>query len=170
MQTLTIPMTKNRGVRPSPALKTQAEQFLRLGLLLCLCLFMSACSMSFISDYDQASMNEMQLVNKKIDRFFITMTYADPADRGYEKFKAAYLDIDVELNALRTMQSVRPMNELTVKQVDILLNLWKQERAGHQKSNGLSNFIIKLHRSQYNRLLMAMIKGESAKPKEPKSK
>ncbi|NQZ12672.1 MAG: hypothetical protein HRT35_36435 [Algicola sp.] len=126
--------------------------------------------MSFISDYDQASMDEMQLVNKKIDRLFISMTYADPKDRGYEQFKAAYLDIDVELNALRTMQAVRPMNELTVKQVDILLNLWKQERAGHQKSKGMSNFIIKLHRSQYNRLLMAMIKGESAKPKDSKSK
>ncbi len=170
MQTLTLPMPQNHGVRPNRALQIKAVHCLRLGLVLCLCLFMSACSMSFISDYDQASMDEMQLINKKIDRFFITMTYADPADRGYEKFKDAYLDIDVELNALRTMQSVRPMNDLTVKQVDILLDLWKQERAAHQKSKGLSNFIIKLHRSQYNRLLMAMIKGESAKPKEPKSK
>jgi hypothetical protein len=140
------------------------------GLITFIAVFMSACSMLFISDYDQASMDEMQLINKKIDRFFIRLNYADVKDRKYANYKEAYLDIDVELNALKTMQAVRPMNDLTLKQVDIVLEFWQKERTAHQQKDGMANIFIKLHRSQYRRLFMAMIRGENAKVKTPPAK
>jgi outer membrane biogenesis lipoprotein LolB len=151
-------------------MKSTFKHALQLGLLAFAALLLSGCSMTFISDYDQATMDEMQLINKKIDRFFLRLSYEDPKERTYRKFKKAYLDIEVELHALKTMQVVRAMNELTVKQVDTALNLWQQERTSHQKNNGISDILIKIHRSQYNRLFMAMIKGEASKPKEPQSK
>lgn len=143
------------------------KQTMQRTLILLSALYLAGCSMMFISDYDQASVDQMQLVNKKIDRFFIELEFAEPENRKYSAFKASYVDISVELNALKTMQAVRPMNDLTVKQVDILLDLWKLERTTHQDKDSISNFLIKRHRSQYNRLLTAMIKGEKAKPVQP---
>lgn len=148
---------------PMPTFKAAMSRL----LILITAVWLSGCAMTFISDFDQASLDQMQLVNKKIDRFFIELQYAEVDERKYDGFRQAYVDIDVELNALKTMQAVRPMNDLTVKQVDILLELWQQERQNHKSKDGISDFLIKRHRSQYNRLLLAMIKGEKAKPTDP---
>ena len=144
----------------------------RLCQLVCLCVLMvglSGCSLlSVISDYDPASLNQMQVINKKIDRMFITLQYSDKKDRQFAKYKPMYIDVAVEINALKSMQMARSSNELTMKQVDTLVKFWQEERKAHQKKDTVANIIIKLHHSQYNRLLMAMIKGEEAKPQESK--
>ena len=73
------------------------------------------------------------------------------------------MDIDVELQALKTRQELRALNELTLKQVNITISLFKQDREQHKKQDTISNFLLKRHRKQYNRLFLAMIKGEEAK-------
>lgn len=137
-------------------------------VLLCVAVIgFSGCSLlSVISDFDQASLDQMQLINKKIDRMFITLQLTDKSERKFARFKNMYIDIAVEINALKSMQLARSSNELTLQQVDTLVKFWQQERESHQKKDTVSNIIIKLHHSQYNRLMMAMIKGEEAKPQE----
>lgn len=140
--------------------------------LLCLCVLtvgLSGCSLlSVISDYDPESLKQMQVINKKIDRMFITLQYSDKKERQFAKYKHAYIDIAVEINALKSMQMARASNELTMQQVDTLVKFWQQERVAHQKKDTVSDIIIKLHHSQYSRLMMAMIKGEEAKPQDAK--
>lgn len=141
--------------------------------LVCLCVLtvgLSGCSLlSVISDFDPASLNQMQLISKKIDRMFITLQYSDKKERQFAKYKSMYIDVAVEINALKSIQMARSSNELTMQQVATLVKFWQEERKAHQTKDTVPDIIIKLHHSQYNRLMMAMIKGEEAKPQDAKS-
>lgn len=142
-------------------------QWCRLALLCSVVIGFCGCSLlSVISDFDQDSLNQMQLVQKKIDFMFTTLQFSDKSERQFSKFKNMYIDISVEINALKSMQLVRSMNDLTNQQVDTLIKLWQQEHQAHKQKDGMSDIIINLHRSQYRRLMMAIIKGEEAKPQE----
>ena len=128
-------------------------------------LFLNACAINQISDYDAQSMNQMQLVAKKVDYFYAQVSYLPKANRTYQQSAKQYLEIEVDLNALKLRQQVRSTNELTLKQVEIAQTLWHEDRLSHQKKDTISDFIIKRHRQQFNRVFLAMITGEDSKPK-----
>lgn len=144
-------------------MKHLINQPLRYAVLL-LALLLSACSMQIISDYDQASLNKMMQVSSRIDGFYLRLMYQPKEERSYKQFNSQYIDIEVELNALRRMQEYRPMNELTLKQVDIAIDLWLQDKKAHQEKDTVSDFIIKRHREQFTQVFDAMITGELSKP------
>jgi hypothetical protein len=133
-------------------------------MLAALLLFLNACAINQISNYDQKSMDQMELVAMKVDRFFVGLSYTPKSERKYQKYASNYLDIEVELNALKLRQQVRATNDLTLKQVEIAQMLWSEDRKSHQKKDTISDFIIKRHRQQFNRVFLAMIKGEESKP------
>ncbi len=128
-------------------------------------LLLNACAINQISDYDQKSMDQMESVAMKVDYFFTELSYMPKTQRTYESSKSQYIDIDVELNALKLRQQIRTTNELTLKQVEIAQTLWREDRLSHQKKDTISDFIIKRHRKQFNRVFLAMITGEDSKPK-----
>lgn len=123
-----------------------------------------ACSASLISDQDPKSLNMMEEVAENVDYMYTKMSYMPANERNYHKFSDYYLDVEVKLNALKIRQEMRVMNELTLKQVDIVVQLWRQDRIKHQTKNTLSDFLLKRHKQQYQRLFTALIKAESAKP------
>lgn len=153
----------------NPLSKILRARLFQLAYLCVLTVGLSGCSLlSVISDYDPASLEQMQVISKKIDRMFITLQMSDKKERQFAKYKAMYIDVAVEIYALKSMQMARSSNELTMKQVDTLVKFWQDERKAHQKKDTVPDIIIKLHHSQYNRLMMAMIKGEEAKPQGAK--
>lgn len=125
---------------------------------------LSACSSQLISNRDPLSLNMIEQVAKDVDYMYTKMSYMPSNARNYKKFADYYLDIEVKLNALRNRQEARVMNEPTLKQVDIVLQLWRQERIKHKAQDSLSDFLLKRHKQQYQRLFIALIKAESAKP------
>lgn len=136
---------------------------LRLPLFLVAWLI-SACSMQFISDFDLQSMQDMRRAAKMVDSFYIMLEEVPPEQRTYDNSKEAYAMIKAELNALKLSQEIRPLNELTTKQVQIAIDLWQEDISFHKKYDSMSDFVIGRHRSQFNRLFRAMIQGEQAKP------
>jgi len=58
---------------------------------------------------------------------------------------------------------IRPLNEESTRQVQIVLKLWIDDRTSHKKNDSISDIIATLHRSQYNRLFIAIARGEEAK-------
>lgn len=125
---------------------------------------LSACSMQFISDYDEASIQDMRSVARMVDTFYVMLAEVPVEQRQYQNSAFEYSRIKVELNALKLSQEVRPMNELTARQVQIAIDLWQQDIDAHKAKNGISNFILNKHRKQFNRLFRSMILGEQSKP------
>ena len=138
----------------------------RLITLLLIIVLIPSCALQLISDYDQRSLDQMELIAKKVDRLYLQLEYMAANKRDYHRVAASYLDIDVELQALKTRQQLRAINELALTQVEIAISLWKKGRQRHQQINTVTDFFIKRYRKQYNRLYLAMIKGEESK-KQP---
>ena len=128
-----------------------------------LALSLTSCSLQLISDYDQKTLSQLEITAKKIDRLFIRLSYMPVHQRRFSNAVSSYMDIDVELQALKTRQELRALNELTLKQINIAISLFSQDKEKHKKQNTISDFVLKRHRKQYNRLFIAMIKGEEAK-------
>jgi len=140
------------------------KQNVRASLVALLLMLLSACSLNLISDYDEQSLQDMERIAKQVDMFYAKLLYTSSEQRDYQQFSSDYIHIEVELNALKTRQEIRELNELTLKQVLIAQNLWQQDMQRHKKNDGISDFIAKRHRQQFNRIFLAMIKGEQSKP------
>lgn len=106
----------------------------------------------------------IEAVAENVDYMYTKMSYMEANKRNYNDFSSHYLDVEVKLSALKARQETRLLNELTLRQVHIVLALWKQDRIKHQKKDTLSDFFLKRHRKHYQRLFTALIKAESAKP------
>lgn len=82
----------------------------------------------------------MESAAQEVDYLYTKMSYLPDNMRSYEQFSDYYLDIKVKLNALRNRQKSRSVNELTLKQVDIILQLWRQDRVKHQQQGAPLDF------------------------------
>ncbi|WP_159084181.1 hypothetical protein [Saccharobesus litoralis] len=132
-------------------------------LVACFVLILSSCAIHLVSDFDKQSLQQMQAVASQVEQHFISLQYVEKSQRLFEQSKDNYIAIEVALQALKVRQAMRPLNEQTLKQVDIALDLWSKDIASHKKQNTVSDFILQRHRQQYQRLFLAMIKGEEAK-------
>ena len=129
--------------------------------------WLSACSMSLVSQHDSLSQEHMLEVSKKIEALYLALLSAPKEQRDYPLFQQSYLDIQVELSSLKLRQAMRANNALTLRQVETAITLWDQDMQQHKDKNTVSDFILQRHRQQYQALFIAMIKGEQAKPVSP---
>ncbi|KAF7785736.1 hypothetical protein PRUB_a0109 [Pseudoalteromonas rubra] len=91
------------------------------------------------------------------------MRSIDVSARQFERFSKMYTDIEKDIMAIRQFNLLRENNSESIRQSEILLELWRKDRASHQSSNGFSNFKIKRRLNEYQRVFNAMMAGESAK-------
>ena len=103
--------------------------------------FLSGCQL--IADYDQTTVEQLTHISKKVDTFYLELSYSAPKQREYAKYRDKYLAIEADLRALKRRQEVRAMNKLTLEQVEIALKFWQEDRQNHMKKQTVSNFIIK---------------------------
>jgi len=123
----------------------------------------SGCALQMVSNFDRQTEQQIMDVAKKVDRFYVQLSELSKEKRTFHFSQSTYLNIEVELSALLMRQKVRELNELTTKQVEITQNLWLQDKKQHQQANSISDFLIKTRKQQYQRLFLAMIRGEQAK-------
>ena len=121
------------------------------------------CTYQYVADYDASVVEDVNLISKKIDIFFGKLLETPVDERGYQRFKDTYIEVEADLRLLLRRNEIRPLNDETTKQINITLNLWLDDKAKHAKDNTVSNFIAKRHREQFCRLFVAMAKGEMAK-------
>lgn len=132
-------------------------------LVLLSAVLITGCSMKLVADYDQMSVTNLEMINKKIDRLYLTMKMLPEVQRTYSHFQQNYLDIDVDIRAYERRQKLREQNDESIKQATILADLWQQDMQAHKQKNTLSDFMIKRRQAQYQRLLSSMIEAEMAK-------
>lgn len=123
----------------------------------------SGCRVQYVADYDDNIRNDIISIAEEIDMFYTLLLETTEADRTYESFKEDYLDIEVSLRSLLMQNKIRPLNEESTRQTEIALELWLEDKEAHKEDDTVSDFIINQHRSQFQRIFIAMAIGESVK-------
>lgn len=123
----------------------------------------SGCRVQYVADYDDNIRNDIISIAEEIDMFYTLLLETPEADRTYESFKEDYLDIEVSLRSLLMKNKIRPLNEESTRQTEIALELWLEDKEAHKEDDTVSDFIINQHRSQFQRIFIAMAIGESVK-------
>src|SRR5574344_449765 len=142
--------------------QNQTKRALFLPILL-LAFLIGGCTVHYVADYDASIKNETIRVAKEVDLFWGNLLDTPSNERQYDKFKVQYNEIETDIRGLLMQNEIRPLNEESTEQAQIALKLWIDDRTSHKKKDSISDFIAALHRSQYNRLFIAIAKGEEAK-------
>ena len=136
-------------------------------LIACLTVFslivFYGCTVQYVAVYDESIKNEIIRIAGEVEMFYATLLEADASLRGYNNFKDRYLAIEVDLRTLLTRNKIRPLNEESTKQTEIALELWLDDKEKHKFNDSVSDFIINSHRNQFQRIFIAMAKGEAVK-------
>jgi hypothetical protein len=133
-------------------------------LLLSIVLVVTAgCPFRFVADYDPAIVQEIFRISKKVDMFFGRILETPSVERTYDNFKDTYIEIEADLRTLLRRNEARPLNDSTIKQVNIALKLWLDDKSKHMDKNTVGDFTAKKHRKDFERVFVAMAKGEMAK-------
>ncbi|WP_010386086.1 hypothetical protein [Pseudoalteromonas rubra] len=127
------------------------------------CVFMTACQLVPVASYEPEVRNLLVRTSVEVDFFWRNMRSIDVSARQFERFSKMYTDIEKDIMAIRQFNLLRENNSESIRQSEILLELWRKDRASHQSSNGFSNFKIKRRLNEYQRVFNAMMAGESAK-------
>lgn len=123
----------------------------------------SGCSVKYVTDYDASIKDEIVHIFKKVDLFWGELLDTPDTEREYEKFKNKYTEIETDIRTLVMRNEIRALNKESVKQANIALDLWIQDRDEHKKNDKISDFEARRHRKQFQRVFIAMAKGEEAK-------
>ena len=132
-------------------------------LLIFISIFTTDCTVQFVARYDEAVKNDIIHISSEVDKFYSRLLETDVNERTYNRFREEYLEIESDIRTLLTKNQIRPLNDESTKQTENALKLWLDDKDTHKKNNTVSDFIINSHRSQFQRLFVAMAKGEQAK-------
>ena len=126
-------------------------------------LTINGCAVRYVADYDAAIKDEIIQIAKKVDIFWGALLDTKPDKRKYAAFKDQYNTIEGDMRSLVMKNNIRELNDASTKQAVIALDLWSEDRSIHKKNDSFSDFVAKRHRKQFNRIFIAMAKGEEAK-------
>jgi hypothetical protein len=139
------------------------KQIILIVFLMTVLLGASGCAVRYIADYDASIKDEIIQVAKDVDRFWGSLLDVQASDRKYERYKEQYNEIEADIRSLVMKNEIRALNRESIKQANIALELWMEDRSLHKKNDGFSDFEAKRHRKQFNRVFTAMAKGEEGK-------
>ncbi|MGR3759243.1 hypothetical protein ACUXV3_03825 [Roseobacteraceae bacterium NS-SX3] len=80
--------------------------------------------------------------SKMIDSLLLKMAAVPEDQRVYAAFSDEYRQIDVELRSLALMNEVRPINEISLAQLELFKGQWDDLKAHHVDQGTLGNFFI----------------------------
>ena len=126
-------------------------------------IFLASCSVKYVADYDSSIKEETVNVAKQVDLFWGNLLDTPVSNRQYAQFKDQYNLIETEIRGLLIKNQIRALNELSTKQIEILLGLWIEDKESHKTEDTFSDFLANRHRQQFVRLFVAIAKGEEAK-------
>lgn len=120
-------------------------------------------SIQVIARSDNKTIQQVTQVSRQIDLFFTRQLHLPCEQRNYRNAHHSYLDIEQALTALIRHQELRPVNDLSLRQSELALELWQQDRLQHQNNDGMTDLILQRHRAQFKQLLDTLIQGEHTK-------
>ncbi len=136
--------------------------FLQLITLLVIMILTGCTSIRIIADYDEQTDISITAFQKKMETFLISLERnAERNEAKYENNKLYYDEFRIDLSAIRVRAAAIPRNEITIKQIDLLVenvsNLEKLHKLGITVDD------IAPLRTAFNASCTAILKLELAK-------
>jgi len=125
-----------------------------------LSLFISSCSVSLISDYDEITDKTITEMQEKTSTVLVQLE-DDAGTDNYMLYKPFYQEVKADLNTLSVRANAIDKNQVTIDQIATLSSNFDNMESLHKKK--LSKEDIPLIRSALNRSFTAMIKLQMAK-------
>jgi len=125
-----------------------------------LSLFISSCSVSLISDYDEITDKTITEMQEKTSTVLVQLE-DDAGSDNYMLYKPFYQEVKADLNTLSVRANAIDKNQVTIDQIATLSSNFDNMESLHKKK--LSKEDIPLIRSGLNRSFTAMIKLQMAK-------
>ncbi|MDX8378265.1 MAG: hypothetical protein R8L53_09615 [Mariprofundales bacterium] len=133
-------------------------------ILLCFSmLIFQGCAMKWVSDYDARLATEIIDVSKQVDTFYGELIETEDANRGYDKFKDRYIQIEVNIRALLVQNMARQLNDESISIAETILEKWLKYKTKHKLAGIYKSTLAKNHRKRFTRLFTAMSVAEEAK-------
>ena len=116
----------------------------RLYWTLIMLMALGGCAVSLVAPYDAATFEEILKAGKKVDRFYGDLLEV-PEKRPYQKYAGKYVEIETELRSLHLRNQARPLNEESIRIVEIMLNHWIAYKKLHRAGNDYPTARAELH-------------------------
>ncbi|WP_087024184.1 hypothetical protein [Thaumasiovibrio subtropicus] len=107
-----------------------------IGLLLSIVSLMG-CEM--MAHFDARTHQQTKRVEKVLFQHFDFLAMMPEQERNFRRFEVDYLNIDVEIQQLVRMQSLRPSNLLMTQTTEQFALHWQEDRRLHQRNNVLTD-------------------------------
>lgn len=143
--------------------KKLSYSFSKFSTVLLLIFGLSACSLQQVAYFDEGSLQFAQDISIKVDMFFGKLSQTPAEQRTFEQSQNDYLEISVQLNALLVRNQNRQYNELSVEQIQLLIELWENEETSHKQRNSFPDGLIALHRQQFQTAFASIMRAEQYK-------
>lgn len=148
-------------------IKHLQQQYIRftahLAAVFILIFGLSACSLQQVAYFDEGSLQMTQDLSIRVDMFFAKLQRQTKEQRAYANSENDYLEISVQLNALLVRNQNRQFNQLSVEQIELLIQLWENEEKSHKQRNLIPDALIKLHRKQFQTAFASIMRAEQYK-------
>lgn len=130
--------------------------------LLLILAFAGCASIRLIADYDEQIDTSITAFQRKMETFLTSLERNAGKDEAkYENNTKFYDEIKVDLSAIRVRAAANPRNEITIKQIDLLLENVNNLEKLHKL--GISAEQIAPLRTAFNASCTAILKLEIAK-------
>ena len=131
-----------------------------------------SCSVSWVAEYNASIAQQIEVVAKKMDKFYLTMqetTTEESQQRVYSRFTEQYIDIEVELKNLLAKNKHRDKNKESITINETVLNKWLEYKNIHKEKDSLKDSEIKLNLMNLQNLMNSLRVAEAAKSRKNSS-
>jgi hypothetical protein len=138
-----------------------------ISLLTISAMFISGCTMTIVSKYDEQTDANVTALQKKLDAYFLKLDGETFPDCSFASNKAFYDDVKVQLNSTQVRANAIPNNDITLKELDALSkaisDFQDAQKMRDSKNTCLPAEIITTDRTFFNTIFTAILKLEIAK-------
>ena len=126
---------------------------------------MVSCQVKLIAEHDEKIDKAITTLHRKTENFLIqAQQNIGSSDWKYQNKREFYNDVKVDISAIQVRAKAFPKNEITIQQINLLLENIKTLETLHKEGN-LSKPVIENIRISFNASFTAILKLEIAKKK-----
>ncbi len=124
----------------------------------------TACSkVQYIAEYDKTTEDHIYKCALLVDEFFEEMLLIDEKNREFENFKNGYKNIEIELYKLIMLEQIRIKNEDSIKQANLLYEMWNDAMLKHEEDIIIKDIILYENRKIFIETFIELAKCEQNK-------
>ncbi len=126
----------------------------------------TSCKVSWVATYDYMVAQQIEVVAKKIDKFYLIMletTKNEKGKRAYLMFAEQYIDIEVELKNLLQKNNRRDKNQESIEINKRILKKWLEYKETHKTENQLSDADIEANKMNFENMMNTFRIAEESK-------